>query len=138
MSSHSSTRPTTNKDSRPRILIVDDEAVVRATFARFLGARGYDTVTVDSGAAAIAELHGGSFEVMLSDIFMPGMSGLELLTESLRIQGDLAVLMLTANSDANAATEAMSHGAMDYLVKPIELVELERAIVRAIHRRKLE
>lgn len=126
------------KSAGPRILIVDDEELIRTAFARFLETRGYETVVTDSGRAAIAQLRAGPFTVLLSDVFMPEMSGLQLLAEALRIDGDLAVLMLTANSDAHAATEALSQGAMDYLVKPIELTVLERAVARAIHRRQLE
>ncbi len=138
MSYPSAPRSSTRISLKPRVLIIDDEEAVRAAFARFLETRGYDTVTADSGPAALSALREGPFEVMLSDIFMPEMSGLELLSHALRIDGDLAVLMLTANSDAVAATEALSHGAMDYLVKPIELAGMERAVVRAMHRRKLE
>jgi putative nucleotidyltransferase with HDIG domain len=131
-------RSTPSRAPKTRVLIVDDEELIRTAFSRFLNSRGYETVTAESGATALAELRTSSFAVLLSDIFMPGMSGLELLSEAIRIDGDLAVLMLTANSDAHAATEALSVGAMDYLVKPIELMELERAVARAIHRRKLE
>ena len=136
--SHPVTRPSTHRGLKPRILIVDDEELIRTAFSRFLSTRGYDTVTADSGRAALAHLAAGPFQVLLSDIFMPNMDGLALLTEALKFDSDLAVLMLTANSDAHAATEALSHGAMDYLIKPIELAELERAVARAMHRRKLE
>lgn len=138
VSGHAVERSTPSRALRTRILIVDDEELIRTAFARFLSSRGYETVTAESGAEAVTQLRAGAFDVLLSDIFMPGMSGLELLTHALRIDGDLAVLMLTANSDAHAATEALSQGAFDYLVKPIELAELERAVARATHRRKLE
>jgi response regulator RpfG family c-di-GMP phosphodiesterase len=75
---------------------------------------------------------------MLCDVRMPEMSGLDILPHALRQDADLAILMLTAVNDAATATDALSHGAMDYLVKPIELGELERAVERASHRRHLE
>src|SRR6185369_9720108 len=75
---------------------------------------------------------------MLCDIRMPLMSGLDVLPHALRLDGDLAVVMLTGVNDAGTATDALSQGAMDYLVKPVELAELERAVERAAHRRGLE
>jgi putative nucleotidyltransferase with HDIG domain len=66
------------------------------------------------------------------------MTGLDVVPKALRLDGDLAILMLTAVNDAATATDALSHGAMDYLVKPIELAELQRAVERAAHRRHLE
>lgn len=131
-------RASVRKSGKPRILIVDDEEAIRTPLSRFLSARGFETVTADSGRAALARLGEGPFEVMLSDIYMPEMTGLQLLPEAIRADRDLAVLMLTANSDAAAATNALSQGAMDYLLKPVELADLERAVVRALHRRKLE
>ncbi|MEO7456972.1 MAG: HD domain-containing phosphohydrolase [Gemmatimonadaceae bacterium] len=123
---------------KPRVLVVDDEETIRVALARFLRTRGYEAVTEDSGAAALARLSQEHFEIMLCDIRMPAMSGLEVLPHAFRLDSDLAILMLTAVNEAGTATEALAHGAMDYLVKPIELSELERAVERAAHRRKLE
>lgn len=89
----------------------------------------------ESGPAALARLSRERFDIMLCDV---RMSELDMLPLALRLDGDLAVLMLTALNDAATATEALSHGAVDYLVKPIELDEVERAVVRAEHRRSLE
>jgi putative nucleotidyltransferase with HDIG domain len=75
---------------------------------------------------------------MLCDIRMPDMSGLDLVPRARRLDGDLAVLVLSAVNDAATATDALTHGAMDYLVKPIELPDLQRALERALHRRHLE
>ncbi len=124
--------------TKPRVLVVDDEETIRVALARFLRTRGFEAVTEDSGAAALARLTQEHFDIMLCDVRMPAMSGLEVLPHAFRLDGDLAVLMLTAVNEAATATEALAHGAMDYLVKPIELAELERAVDRAAHRRKLE
>jgi putative two-component system response regulator len=124
--------------SKPRVLVVDDEETIRVALARFLKARGFEAVTEDSGAAALARLSQEHFDIMLCDVRMPGMSGLDVLPHAFRLDSDLAVLMLTGVNDAATATDALSHGAMDYLVKPIELAELERAVERAAHRRNLE
>ena len=121
-----------------RVLVVDDEETIRVALARFLQTRGYDVVAAESGAAALAVLSLERFDIMLCDIRMPAMSGLDVLPLALRLDADLAVLMLTAVNDAATATDALVHGAMDYLVKPIELAELGRAVERSAHRRRLE
>jgi len=121
-----------------RILLVDDEATIRLALARFLRERGYDVRECDSGPAAIALLEKERFVVMLCDIRMPEMSGLDVVPRAHALDGDLAVLMLTAVNDAASATEALSHGALDYLVKPIALTDLQLAVERAVHRRQLE
>jgi putative nucleotidyltransferase with HDIG domain len=120
------------------VLVVDDEEAIRTAIARFLRTQGYEVEVVESGPAALAMLKRQRFVVMLCDVRMPEMTGLDVLPEALRLDSDLAVLMLTAVNDAETATDALSHGAMDYLVKPVELADLQRAVERAAHRRKLE
>ncbi len=121
-----------------RVLVVDDEEAVRVALSRFLRNRGYDAVAAGSGREALEQLQKGSFEIMLCDIRMPVMSGLDVLTEALALNGDLAVVMLTAVNEAETATDALARGAMDYIVKPVGLEELERAVQRVAHRRHLE
>ena len=120
-----------------RVLVVDDEEPIRQALARFLRTRGCDAVTAESGMAALALLGRERFEVMLCDVRMPELSGLDVVPRALRLDPDLAVIMLTAVNEAKTVTEALSSGAMDYLVKPLELAELERAVERAAHRRHL-
>jgi putative two-component system response regulator len=121
-----------------RVLVVDDEESIRNALAKFLRARGYDVTAAEDGAHALAALQSGDkFTLMLCDVRMPGMSGVELVPHALDIDGDLAVMMLTAVNDASTATEALASGAMDYLMKPIELKDLEKAIERVLHRRAL-
>jgi putative two-component system response regulator len=121
-----------------RVLVVDDESAIRQAIARFLRERGYDVHVCGSGPAALALLEHERFVVMLCDIRMPEMSGLEVVPRALELDRDLAVLMLTAVNEASAATEALSRGALDYLVKPVALVDLQAAVERAVHRRQLE
>jgi putative nucleotidyltransferase with HDIG domain len=124
--------------ARLRVLVVDDEETIRAALVRYLRAQGYEAEAADSGATALDLLDKQRFAVMLCDVRMPEMTGLEVVPSALRVDGDLAILMLTAVNDAATATDALSQGAMDYLVKPIELAELQRAVERAAHRRHLE
>jgi putative nucleotidyltransferase with HDIG domain len=127
-----------SEPAQPRVLVVDDEDTIRTALARFLRGQGYDVEVAESGAEALAALKRQRFVVMLCDVRMPEMTGLDVVPRALRLDGDLAILMLTAVNDAATATDALSHGAMDYLVKPIELAELQRAVERAAHRRHLE
>ena len=124
--------------SLTRVLIVDDEESIRFALSRYLRSRGYEVVMAESGAAALARLSQEQFDIMLCDVRMPVMSGLDVLPHALRLDSDLGIVMLTAVNDAGTATEALAHGALDYLVKPIELGDLERAVERAAHRRMLE
>lgn len=120
-----------------RILVVDDEEVIRTALARFLRARGFDVTTADSGRAAIEAMQDEKFVAMLSDIRMPEMTGLELVPHAHGADPDLAIIMLTAVNDAPTATEALGLGAMDYLMKPVELGDLATALERALHKRAL-
>ena len=127
--------------SRPsvavRVLIVDDEVEVRDTLSRLLAVRGYVTVVAGSAADALVRLRAERFEVMLCDIRMPEISGLDLVPQVLEIDDDVAVLMLTGVNDLATAKEALASGAVDYLIKPIELADLEEALQRAAQHREL-
>jgi response regulator RpfG family c-di-GMP phosphodiesterase len=121
-----------------RVLVVDDEDSIRRALATFLGTSGYDVTTASSGDEALAAMKAGpKFSLVLCDIRMPGMSGVQLLPRVLEIDPDVAVVMLTAVDDAATATDVLASGAMDYLIKPVELKDLERAIERNLHRRAL-
>jgi response regulator RpfG family c-di-GMP phosphodiesterase len=124
-------------ETRPRVLVVDDEAPVASAIARFLRTRGYEVETAPSGDAALERLEIESFAVILCDIRMPGLSGVEVVTRALALDEDLAVMMLTGVNDAPTATDALARGALDYLLKPVELTDLEQAIERALHKRSL-
>lgn len=121
-----------------RVLVVDDEETIRLALSRYLRSQGYTVEVADSGTAAIGRLEHERFSVMVCDVRMPDMTGLDVVPHARRLDGDLAILMLTAVNDAGTATDALSHGAMDYLVKPVELAQLQDAVVRAAHRRQLE
>lgn len=120
-----------------RLLVVDDEDSIRAALSRFLSTRGFEVENAASGQAALRLLGREHFTVMLCDVRMPGMTGLDVLHQALAHDPDLAVVMLTAVNDAVTATEALAGGAFDYLVKPVELNQLEGALERALHKRTL-
>jgi putative nucleotidyltransferase with HDIG domain len=120
-----------------RVLVVDDEEGIRRAIGKFLRTRGFDVVTAESGDEALSQLGQQGFVLMLCDVRMPGISGVEVVPRALQLDSELAIMMLTAVNDAPTATESLSHGAMDYLMKPVELADLEIAIERALHKRAL-
>jgi putative nucleotidyltransferase with HDIG domain len=120
-----------------RLLIVDDEETIRLALSKFLRSRGFDAETAESGQAALALLKQERYSIMLCDIRMPGMSGLELVPRARALYPDLAVIMLSAVNDIPTATESISAGAMEYLTKPVDLLDLLAAIERVANRRDL-
>lgn len=120
-----------------RMLVVDDEETIRLALSKFLRSRGFNVQTADSGSAALDLLRGGKYVLMLCDVRMPGVTGVELVPQALAVDPELAIVMLTAVNDAPTAAEVLSAGAMDYLMKPIELADLQQAIERVLHRRDL-
>lgn len=122
-------------DSLRRILVVDDESTIRLALSRFLRTRGYEVELADSGSAALSLLEEQRFSLMLCDLRMPGISGLDVVPQALAQDPHLAIIMLTAVNDAQSATEALSNGAFDYLTKPVELTDLQAAVDKAAARR---
>src|SRR4051812_24594251 len=120
-----------------RLLVIDDEEGIRAALSRFLRARGYEVTAVESAVSALDVLTNERYALALCDVRMPGMTGLELVPRAHEADPDLAIVMLTAVNDAPTATNALTHGALDYLMKPIELADLEQAVERALHKRDL-
>ena len=124
--------------SAARILLVDGAATTRRTFARFFRERGYEVHECEAGADALALLDRERFAVLLCEVRLSGMSGLDVMTRALELDRDLAVLMVSAENDAGAATEALTRGAIDFLVKPVAPKDVHLAVERASRRRQLE
>ncbi len=122
-------------DTLRRILVVDDESTIRLALSRFLKSRGFAVDLADSGEAALDQLGREQYALMLCDLRMPGLSGLEVVPRAIKSDEDLGIIMLTAVNDAASATEALSAGAFDYLTKPVELPDLQNAVERALERR---
>ena len=118
-----------------RILIVDDEETIRLALRKFLRSRGYEVEIAGSGEQAMQFLEKGAFSLMLCDVRMPGMTGVQLVPLARDNDQDLAIIMLTAVNDAATATEVLSAGASDYLMKPVELADLQQAVDRALLKR---
>jgi DNA-binding NtrC family response regulator len=118
------------------VLVVDDEESIRKALRKFLTKQGYEVYTAGSGDDALHELQRHKIALMLCDIRMPGMSGVDLVLQAIAIEPDLAILMLSGANDATTTALCMQRGAMDYLTKPIELADLGRAVQRALKRRE--
>jgi DNA-binding NtrC family response regulator len=108
----------------PRILIVDDDASQRSLLDSFLRNQGFETMPVESGERALEVLRTESVSMMISDVRMPGLSGLETLRRARQEHAVLPVLLVTAYADVREAVGAMRDGALNYLTKPIDLDEL--------------
>jgi cyclic di-GMP phosphodiesterase len=122
-------------DEPVTLLVVDDEESIRSALRRFLVQQGYEVATAASGKEALAILQRQRITGMLLDVNMPGISGVELVPQIMELEPSIALLMLTAVNDATSAALCMQRGAYDYLIKPIDLGHLSRAIHHALQRR---
>ncbi len=113
------------------ILIVDDDQGQRSLLNAFLTGIGFSVTQASSGKEALAILRGGTFTMVISDVRMPGLSGLEMLKQLRTDHADLPVLLVTAHANIRDAVDAMRDGALNYLSKPIDLDEL-RAVVTSV------
>jgi two-component system response regulator FlrC len=121
-----------------QILVVDDEEGIREFVAEALEGAGHDVVASASGDAALGELRRRSFDLMITDLKMPGMDGLTLLERAREAEPNLEVIVLTAHGSVDAAVKAMKLGAFDFVQKPISgLDELRLIAARALERRSL-
>jgi len=121
------------------ILVVDDDPNVRLLLAREIGDRGYEVVAAVDGAQAMAEMDRGDFDVVLTDIRMPGMDGLGLTEWIKRTRPDTEVIVMTAFASLEIAAMAVRLGAFDFLMKPFgEMDQVISSIDRAIQKRRVE
>jgi DNA-binding NtrC family response regulator len=120
-----------------RVLIVDDEKSVRKLISRVLGSNGYECSTAADGTEALQRLAMKSFDVVLLDIRMPDISGMEALPRISAGYPDVCVIMLTAVVDMNTAVEALDRGACDYVTKPFDTEDLVMRVERALNVKRL-
>ncbi len=117
---------------KARVLIVDDDAGMRDMLAARLTIRGYQVTTHSTGAAAIDAVQGGEVEVVVSDVNMKGMDGVELCKRVLEHRPQLPVILITAFGSMDLAIQAIRAGAYDFLPKPFEIDQLALAIERGV------
>jgi len=115
-----------------KILVVDDEPGVRSVLQRMLAQAGYEAVTADNGAEALDRVSLGEVNLILLDIKMPDISGMEVLAKITAEYPDVAVIMVTAVIDIQVAVEALKLGAYDYITKPFNRDEVIQKVRKAI------
>jgi DNA-binding NtrC family response regulator len=121
--------------SNPKILIVDDEERFRTTLGKLLTVRGMDVNTVSGGKLALEELNSGNYDVVLLDIKMPEMDGVEALGKIKELNPLLEVIILTGHASVDVAVEIMRLGGYEYLLKPCPIDELMAKIDTAFERK---
>ncbi len=116
-----------------KILVVDDEKIVRDSTKEWLREEGFSVTTADSGQKALELMDETLFNMMLTDIKMPGMDGVELLAKAKQKNQDLTVVMMTAYAAVDSAVDAMKQGALDYLTKPFDPDVLISMVLKVYH-----
>ncbi len=112
----------------PRVLVVDDEPDAVELLQEFLAGKGYEVVTACNGEEALERVKADRPHVILLDVRMPRMNGLEVLRQVRQIDKEVGVIMVTAVNEEETGRQAMSLGAFDYVVKPLDLAYLERSV----------
>jgi two-component system, NtrC family, response regulator HydG len=120
-----------------RILIADDQQDMRDSLAATLAREGHEIVAADDGAAALSKLQEKKFDLLMSDLRMPKMTGIELLAESKRLRPEMPVILMTAFASVQTAVEAMKMGAYDYLQKPFDGDEVKLTVERTLEHARL-
>jgi CheY-like chemotaxis protein len=120
---------------RPKILIVDDEEDICELLGRWLGGQGYACAAASNGEEALRMLKSSAFDLVLADIMMPGMSGIDLLNIIKTLFPDVAVLMITAVDDCQTGILAIELGAYGYMIKPLDKNDILINVANALQRR---
>jgi DNA-binding NtrC family response regulator len=123
--------------NKPRILVVDDEAAMRESLKDWLMEDGYEVDSAESGETALKMAAERNWDIVLLDLKMPGMDGIETLENIKEINPDTEVLMMTAYATVDTAVKAMKKGAFDYLVKPFDPDEVEIQIKKIVKHKEL-
>ena len=121
-----------------KILVVDDEEIMRDFLTDVLREENYQVFSAAGGAAALSILKEEAIEVVITDIMMPGMSGLEMLTQAKGIDATLDVIVMTGYASVESAVEAMKVGAADYITKPLNMDHVRIVLKKTVNKRRLE
>ncbi len=126
-----------SQEDAPRVLVVDDEKVIREILADFLSMEGFTVRTAEDGSAALVELSRQHYDLVLSDLKMPNMGGLELLAAISKHAPNVVTVIMTGFGTVETAIDAMKRGAYDYILKPFKVEEVVHTIRRGLEKRKL-
>jgi len=122
---------------RPRVLVVEDERAQRDAIAQFLTRHGHAVDAVSTGEAALGRLREHTYNILITDLRLPGMDGLGVVRHARELDEELGVLLITAYASVESAIEALRLGAHDYLLKPLILVEVARKVQGLLDQREL-
>lgn len=120
-----------------RVLVVDDDEMARSTLVELLAVSGYPSVPAESAAAALEVMKEGGIDLVLTDMHMPGSSGLDLIEEIKRIDDSIPVILITGYPSVNTAVDAMKRGAVDFLPKPFDFNMVAHMVRKALQERRL-
>jgi response regulator RpfG family c-di-GMP phosphodiesterase len=129
--------PSAGPDERPRVLVVDDEKYIREILADFLGMEGYIVRTAEDGTAALQELGNAHYDLIISDLKMPRMGGIELLDAIGTAAPHALTVIMTGFGTVETAIDAMKRGAYDYILKPFKVEEVIRVVERGLEKQRL-
>lgn len=129
---------TSGEAARPRVLVVDDEPSIREMLKIVLRRDGCDVQVAEDGRQALEALRAGPVDLLLSDIRMPDMSGVDVLRTAKALNRDVVALMMTAYASTETAVEAMRLGAVDYLTKPFNMDELRIKVRQQLEARRIK
>jgi two-component system, NtrC family, response regulator HydG len=121
-----------------KILVVDDQELMRDSLAATLVREGHEAVAATDGAMAVSTLAAARFDLLITDLKMPKMTGIELLAEAKRLRPDMPVVMMTAFATVQTAVEAMRMGAYDYIQKPFDGEEIKLLVERTLEHNRLK
>jgi len=124
-------------DIKATILVIDDESIVQESCKRILIPEGYCVESVSTGQEAFGKLRESSYDLVITDLKMPGISGMEALKKIKHDDPDIGIIMITGYASVETAVEAMKLGALDYLPKPFTPDELIDTVSRALEKKKL-
>ncbi len=134
---HKESHLSTKLEPLPRILIVDDEAAQCRALVDLLSQQGYETVGCECPRDALESHDLATFDLLITDLQMPGMSGTDLIQAALTVNPHLAAVLMTGHASIDSAVVAMRNGAVDYVVKPFRLSKILNAVQRALDVRQL-
>jgi DNA-binding NtrC family response regulator len=121
-----------------RILVVDDDKGVREALTEYLKTLGYEVFTAEDGEDALTKYRNGECQIILADLIMPKVDGMEFLKRIREVSEDVIFLMITGHPSIGTAVESINRGADDYITKPFHLEDVKLRITKALEKRNLK